>query len=59
MTEPGGVQAGHSVLLHVKGFLPYFWVAAPKGFTNSDCAPLFEHLNVRRLFIFTPPFSRY
>ncbi|GAA5828493.1 hypothetical protein JCM5353_002695 [Sporobolomyces roseus] len=41
----GVTQAGHSVLLHVKGFLPYFWVAAPKGFTNSDCAPLFEHLN--------------
>lgn len=43
-------QTGNSVLLHVKGFLPYFWVAAPKGFTNSDCLPLLEHLNVRSLF---------
>lgn len=39
-------QAGHSVLLHISGFLPYFWVAAPKDFTNADCAPLMEHLNV-------------
>lgn len=36
------------MLLHVKGFLPYFWVAAPKGFSNSDCAPLKEHLNVSK-----------
>ncbi|GAA5907898.1 DNA-directed DNA polymerase delta POL3 [Sporobolomyces salmoneus] len=41
----GVTEAGNSVLLHVKGFLPYFWVAAPKGFTNADCTPLFEHLN--------------
>lgn len=32
--------------MHVAGFLPYFWVAAPKDFTNADCAPLMEHLNV-------------
>ncbi|POY71963.1 DNA polymerase delta subunit 1 [Rhodotorula taiwanensis] len=41
----GVTQKGNSVLLHVKGFLPYFWVAAPRGFTNSDCLPLMEHLN--------------
>ncbi|GAA5952659.1 hypothetical protein JCM10213_005216 [Rhodosporidiobolus nylandii] len=41
----GVTQTGNSVLLHVKGFLPYFWVAAPKGFTNADCVPLLEHLN--------------
>ncbi|GAA6047885.1 hypothetical protein JCM3770_004691, partial [Rhodotorula araucariae] len=41
----GVTQGGNSVLLHVKGFLPYFWVAAPKGFTNSDCVPFLEHLN--------------
>ncbi|GAA5955930.1 hypothetical protein JCM8115_004364 [Rhodotorula mucilaginosa] len=41
----GVTQKGNSVLLHVKGFLPYLWVAAPRGFTNSDCLPLMEHLN--------------
>ncbi|GJN91710.1 hypothetical protein Rhopal_004733-T1 [Rhodotorula paludigena] len=41
----GVTQTGNSVLLHVKGFLPYLWVAAPRGFTNSDCGPLLEHLN--------------
>ncbi|GAA6035190.1 hypothetical protein JCM8097_006411 [Rhodosporidiobolus ruineniae] len=41
----GVTQTGNSVLLHVKGFLPYFWVAAPRGFTNADCVPLLEHLN--------------
>ncbi|KAL8284175.1 hypothetical protein RQP46_004924 [Phenoliferia psychrophenolica] len=41
----GVTQAGHSVLLHVSGFLPYFWIAAPKDFTNADCQPLLEHLN--------------
>lgn len=40
------LQAGHSVLLHISGFLPYFWVAAPKDFTNADCQPLMEYLNV-------------
>lgn len=43
------LQAGHSVLLHITGFLPYFWVAAPKDFTKADCQPLLEHLNVRTL----------
>ncbi|KPV78544.1 uncharacterized protein RHOBADRAFT_50999 [Rhodotorula graminis WP1] len=46
----GVSKAGHSVLLHVKGFLPYFWVAAPKGFTNSDCVPFLEHLNLTFFF---------
>lgn len=39
-------QEGHSVLAHVRDFLPYFWVAAPRGFTNADCTPLQAHLNV-------------
>ncbi|GAA5967568.1 hypothetical protein JCM21900_003343, partial [Sporobolomyces salmonicolor] len=41
----GVTEAGHSVLMHVRGFLPYFWVAAPRGFVNADCVPLLEHLN--------------
>ncbi|KAJ8296854.1 DNA polymerase delta catalytic subunit [Rhodotorula toruloides] len=41
----GVTKNGNSVLLHVKGFLPYFWVSAPRGFTNSDCLPFMEHLN--------------
>ncbi|GAA5869759.1 hypothetical protein JCM1840_000584 [Sporobolomyces johnsonii] len=41
----GVTEAGHSVLMHVQGFLPYLWVAAPRGFVNSDCVPLLEHLN--------------
>ncbi|GAA5977284.1 hypothetical protein JCM5350_002416 [Sporobolomyces pararoseus] len=41
----GVTKEGNSVLLHVKGFLPYFWVAAPKGFTSADCTPLLEFLN--------------
>ncbi|CEQ42183.1 SPOSA6832_03981 [Sporobolomyces salmonicolor] len=32
--------------MHVRGFLPYFWVAAPRGFVNADCVPLLEHLNL-------------
>ncbi|KAK4054869.1 DNA-directed DNA polymerase delta [Microbotryomycetes sp. JL201] len=41
----GVTDAGHSVMLHVTGFLPYFWIAAPKDFTNNDCKPLMDHLN--------------
>ncbi|KAM0756294.1 hypothetical protein T439DRAFT_308756 [Meredithblackwellia eburnea MCA 4105] len=41
----GITKEGHSVLMHAKGFLPYFWVAAPRDFTNADCHPLMEHLN--------------
>ncbi|GEM06433.1 DNA polymerase delta subunit 1 [Rhodotorula toruloides] len=41
----GVTKTGNSVLLHVKGFLPYFWVSAPRGFTSSDCLPFMEHLN--------------
>ncbi|SGY80136.1 BQ5605_C008g05309 [Microbotryum silenes-dioicae] len=41
----GVTQAGHFVLLHITGFMPYFWIAAPKGFVNDLCAPLMGHLN--------------
>jgi DNA polymerase delta subunit 1 len=32
-----GTQTGHSVLLHVTGFMHYFYVAAPVGFQAQDC----------------------
>lgn len=40
-------QQGHSVLMHVTGFLPYFYVAAPRDFVQSDCEGFRTHLNVR------------
>ncbi|KDE06028.1 DNA polymerase delta catalytic subunit, variant [Microbotryum lychnidis-dioicae p1A1 Lamole] len=42
----GVTQAGHSVLLHITGFMPYFWIAAPKGFVNDHCVSLMGHLNI-------------
>jgi hypothetical protein len=39
-------QEGHSVLAHVHDFLPYFWVAAPRGFSNADCRDFANYLNV-------------
>lgn len=41
-------QNGNSVLLHVSSFLPYLYVAAPRGFTNDDCREFSNSLNVRR-----------
>ena len=38
----GVTQKGHSVLAHIHGFTPYFWVAAPPGLRE-------EHLNQFRL----------
>ena len=40
------VQAGHSVLMHVTDFLPYFYVASPRGFMTEDVVPLKNYLNV-------------
>lgn len=37
---------GHSVLAHVRDFLPYFWIAAPRGFKDADCVPFCDYLNV-------------
>ena len=39
-------QDGHSVLMHVLDFLPYFYVAAPRGFLNTDTQSFREYLNV-------------
>jgi DNA polymerase delta subunit 1 len=33
----GVTENGHSVLLHVTGFMHYFYVAAPVGFQPHDC----------------------
>jgi DNA polymerase delta subunit 1 len=36
---------GNSVLVHVHGFRPYFYFAAPRGFVKADCIGLRDHLN--------------
>jgi hypothetical protein len=43
----GVTEGGNSVLAHVYGFRPYFYVAAPSGFLNKDLDPLKDTLNVR------------
>jgi len=42
------VKEGHSVLAHVTGFWPYFFIAVPRGFQNEDIEPFKEDLNVRQ-----------
>lgn len=44
----GLTKKGNSVLLHVHGFKPYFYVAAPKDFMTEDCKHLRDQLNVSR-----------
>ena len=41
------VKEGHSVLVHVTGFMPYFFIPVPRGFENADIAPFITELNVR------------
>ncbi|KAK0549667.1 DNA-directed DNA polymerase delta [Tilletia horrida] len=41
----GVTKTGHSVLVHVNGFLPYFYIAAPRGFIEDDCRAFAAHLN--------------
>lgn len=44
-----GVTAeGNSVLAHIHGFQPYFYIAAPSGFLNKDLEPLKDVINVSR-----------
>ncbi|KAF2269740.1 hypothetical protein CC78DRAFT_508310 [Lojkania enalia] len=35
----GVTETGHSVMLHVAGFLHYFYIAAPVNFQKSHCEP--------------------
>ncbi|KAF2643760.1 hypothetical protein P280DRAFT_444871 [Massarina eburnea CBS 473.64] len=42
----GVTDDGHSVLLHVTGFMHYFYVAAPTGFQKDDCAAFKNFLEV-------------
>ncbi|KZT70718.1 hypothetical protein DAEQUDRAFT_162972 [Daedalea quercina L-15889] len=41
----GVTEAGHSVVANITDFLPYFYVAAPRGFAESDTWAFTEHLN--------------
>ena len=43
---PHYLQAGNSVLAHITDFLPYFYVAQPRGFLREDLDPFREYLNV-------------
>lgn len=43
----GVSQEGNSVLAHIHGFRPYFYVAAPPGFLNKDLESLKDTINVR------------
>ncbi|KAH9933323.1 DNA polymerase family B-domain-containing protein [Fomitopsis serialis] len=41
----GVTEAGHSVMAYITDFFPYFYVAAPRGFTESDTWAFAEYLN--------------
>ncbi|KAM7292378.1 DNA polymerase delta catalytic subunit isoform X2 [Ixodes scapularis] len=41
----GVTDGGHSVLCHVHGFLPYFYVEAPAGFKKEHCRAFKDALN--------------
>ncbi|KAI0731291.1 DNA polymerase family B-domain-containing protein [Earliella scabrosa] len=42
----GVTESGHSVLAHVTDFLPYFYIATPRGFANDDTTAFKNHLNM-------------
>ncbi|KAL5531593.1 POL3 [Sanghuangporus baumii] len=41
----GVTQDGNSVLARIHGFLPYFFVPAPRGFTDNDLSSFCDELN--------------
>ncbi|EGO22139.1 hypothetical protein SERLADRAFT_451027 [Serpula lacrymans var. lacrymans S7.9] len=41
----GVTEAGHSVLAYVTDFLPYFYIAVPRGFQNDDKEDFRNHIN--------------
>ncbi|EPQ56433.1 hypothetical protein GLOTRDRAFT_120926 [Gloeophyllum trabeum ATCC 11539] len=41
----GVTETGHSVLAHVTDFLPYFYIPAPRGFTEADVGAFQIYLN--------------
>lgn len=41
----GVTATGNSVLLHVHGFMPYFYVACPESFDSSKCGQVRQALN--------------
>ena len=41
----GVTSKGNSVCAHVHGFLPYFFVPAPRGFSEGDCETFRRELN--------------
>lgn len=49
------VKEGHSVLAHITGFMPYFYVPVPRGFEDADIPPFMSELNVRQ----SPPLRMY
>lgn len=41
----GVTMEGNSVLCHIHGFVPYFFVPAPDKFKDSDCKSFQDALN--------------
>ena len=41
----GVTMNGHSVVAHVHGFTPYFYIPAPVRFQDEDCSKFQQHLN--------------
>ncbi|GLB41714.1 putative DNA polymerase [Lyophyllum shimeji] len=41
----GVTETGHSVLAHITDFLPYFYVAVPRGFTQEDVESFRAEMN--------------
>lgn len=40
------MQNGNSVMALITGFLPYFYIGAPRGFTEEEIPSFKSHLNV-------------